>query len=68
MDEQRFEELRTLKRKLAEATYQSALAPGAATALAEEHAARQVVDMETRLAEARQRYAQLLVENTEEWP
>ncbi len=56
------------KRKLAEATYQAALAPGAANALAEEHAARQVVDMETRLAEARQRYAQLLVENTEEWP
>jgi polysaccharide biosynthesis transport protein len=56
------------KRKLAEATYQAAREPGAATALAEEHAARQVIDMESRLAEARQRYAQLLVENTEEWP
>lgn len=56
------------KRKIAEATYQAAQTPGAASALAEEHAARQVTDMETRLAEARQRHAQLLVENTEEWP
>ncbi|HEX4950046.1 MAG TPA: polysaccharide biosynthesis tyrosine autokinase [Blastocatellia bacterium] len=56
------------KRKVAEAAYRAASAPGAASALAEENIARKIVDMEMRLAEFRQRRAQLLVENTEEWP
>jgi succinoglycan biosynthesis transport protein ExoP len=56
------------KRKLAEAAYQAAMAPDAASALAEETASRQLYEMESRLADARQRYAQLLVENTEDWP
>lgn len=56
------------KRKLAEAAYQAAQAPEAASALAEETASRQLYEMESRLADARQRYAQLLVENTEDWP
>lgn len=56
------------KRKLAEAAFNAASAPGAASALAEENATRQLIDIETRLAEMRQRYAQLLVENTEDWP
>ncbi|MBS1809840.1 MAG: polysaccharide biosynthesis tyrosine autokinase [Acidobacteria bacterium] len=56
------------KRKVAEAAYRAALAPGAASALAEENTARKIVDIETKLAELRQRRAQLLVENTEEWP
>ncbi len=56
------------KRKVSEANYRAALAPGAASALAEETTGRKIVDIETRLAEFRQKRAQLLVENTEEWP
>lgn len=56
------------KRNVAEANYRAALAPGAASALAEENTSRKIVDIETRLAEFRQKRAQLLVENTEEWP
>lgn len=55
------------ERKLAEAAYRAALAPGAANALAE-GTAKQVADIEAKLADLRQRRAQLLVENTEEWP
>jgi polysaccharide biosynthesis transport protein len=56
------------RRKVAEANYRAALAPGAASALAEESSSRKIIDIETRLAEFRQKRAQLLVENTEEWP
>lgn len=56
------------KRKVAEANYRAAMAPGAASALAEESTSRKIVDIETKLAEFRQKRAQLLVENTEEWP
>ncbi len=55
-------------RKLAETAYQAALAPGAASALAEENTSKQTIDVKTKLAELWQRHAQLLVENTEEWP
>jgi polysaccharide biosynthesis transport protein len=54
-------------RKLAEAAYRAALAPGAADALAQA-AARDTDDSENRLAELRERRAQLLVQTTEEWP
>ena len=54
-------------RKLAEASYQAGLAPGAADALAEA-AAKDSAESENRLAELRQHRAQLLVEATEEWP
>ncbi len=56
------------KRKIAEANYRAAMAPGAASALAEENTGRKIIEIETRLAEFRQKRAQLLVENTEEWP
>lgn len=56
------------ERKLAETAYQAALAPGAASALAEENTSKQIIDVRTRLAELWQKRAQLLVENTEEWP
>ncbi|HLE64251.1 MAG TPA: GumC family protein, partial [Pyrinomonadaceae bacterium] len=56
------------ERKLAEATYREALAPGAAEALAESETARDAAESNNRLAELRQRRAQLLVESTEEWP
>ena len=56
------------KRKIAEASYRAALAPGAASALAEESGGKKIVDIETKLAEFRQHRAQLLIENTEEWP
>lgn len=55
------------ERKQAEAAYQAALAPGAASALAES-AAKEPAQAEAKIAELRQRRAQLLVENTEEWP
>jgi capsular exopolysaccharide synthesis family protein len=55
------------ERKLAEASYRAALSPGAAEALANE-AAKDIDVREARLAELRQRRAQLLVENTEKWP
>ncbi len=56
------------ERKLAEASYQAALSPGAAEALAETQSNRDGVESQNRLAELRQRRAQLLVESTEEWP
>lgn len=56
------------ERKLAETAYQAALAPGAASALAEENISKQLIDSKTRLGELWQKRAQLLVENTEEWP
>lgn len=55
------------ERKIAEAAYEAASAPGAADALAA-GSARQTTDAEKKLSELRQRRAQLLVENTEEWP
>jgi len=56
------------ERKLAESSWQAARAPGAAVALAEETISKQAADIKTRLAELRQKRAQLLVENTEKWP
>ena len=55
------------ERVLAEAAYRSALAPGAAEALAE-GGGKEVADLDAKLAELRSRRAQLLVEVTEEWP
>ena len=55
------------ERVLAEAAYRSALSPGAAEALAE-GGGKEVADLDSKLAELRARRAQLLVENTEEWP
>lgn len=55
------------ERKQAEAAYNAAKAPGAASALAEGDA-KQLTDITGKLAELRQKRAQLLVENTEEWP
>lgn len=55
------------ERKAAEAAYRAALAPGAAEALASNNA-KQTSDIEGKLAELRQKRAQLLVEVTEEWP
>lgn len=55
------------ERKQAEAAYRAALAPGAASALAES-SNKEPADAEAKLAELRQRRAQLLVESMEEWP
>ncbi|HYN23725.1 MAG TPA: exopolysaccharide transport family protein [Pyrinomonadaceae bacterium] len=55
------------ERKLAEAAYRASLAPGAAEALAES-TAKQAIDLETKLAELRQKRAELLVEYTEKVP
>lgn len=54
-------------RKLSEAAYHAAQAPGAAAALAQENS-RNIDDSEQKLTELQQKSAQLLVENTEEWP
>jgi capsular exopolysaccharide synthesis family protein len=54
-------------RKLAEAEYRAAQAPGAATALASKDA-KQLDDLEAKLATLKQKRQELLVENTEEWP
>lgn len=54
-------------RKLAEAAYHAAQAPGAASALAQENS-KNIDDAEQKLTELGQRRAQLLVDNTEEWP
>lgn len=54
-------------RKLAEAEYRAAQAPGAASALASKDA-KQLDDMEAKLATLKQKKQELLVENTEEWP
>ncbi|HEX8922674.1 MAG TPA: polysaccharide biosynthesis tyrosine autokinase, partial [Pyrinomonadaceae bacterium] len=55
-------------RKLAEAAYRAALAPGAASALAEGGSNKQMLDAESKLTELRQKRAQLLVEYTEKYP
>lgn len=54
------------ERKLAEAEYNAAKAPGAASALAE--SAKEIDLTESKLADLRQKRAQLLVEATEEAP
>jgi polysaccharide biosynthesis transport protein len=54
-------------RKLAEAEYRAAQAPGAASALASKDA-KQLDDLEAKLATLKQKRQELLVENTEEWP
>lgn len=54
-------------RKLAESAYHAAQAPGAASALAQENS-KNIDDAEQKLTELGQRRAQLLVDNTEEWP
>src|SRR2546423_9037102 len=54
-------------RKLAEAEYRAAQAPGAASALASKDA-KQLDDLEGKLATLKQKRQELLVENTEEWP
>jgi len=64
------------ERKLAESAYKAGLQPGAAEALAEEggtvrgapSATALSTDSELKLAELRQKRAELLVENTEKWP
>jgi polysaccharide biosynthesis transport protein len=53
------------ERGQAEAAYQAALAPNAAEAMA---GAVTKQNLESKLGDLRQRRAQLLVENTEEWP
>lgn len=55
------------ERKDAEAAYRAALSPGAASALAEKDG-KSKEDVESKLAALRERRAQLLVSNTEEWP
>ncbi|MDX6500265.1 MAG: polysaccharide biosynthesis transport protein [Blastocatellia bacterium] len=54
-------------RKMAEAAYNAATAPGAASALAEAGAS-QINDAEQKLADLKQKRAQLLVDATEEAP
>jgi len=54
------------ERKLGEAAYRAAQAPGAASALAQENA-KSIDAAETKLTELQQKRAQLLVDNTEEW-
>jgi succinoglycan biosynthesis transport protein ExoP len=64
------------ERKLAEAAYRASLQPGAAEALAEAGNSEREVPSATRLsneaglklAELKQKRAELLVENTEKWP
>lgn len=63
------------ERKLAESAYKASLQPGAAEALAEggsadsvPSASRVTTDAELKLAELKQKRAELLVENTEKWP
>jgi capsular exopolysaccharide synthesis family protein len=54
-------------RKMAEAEYNAAKAPGAASALAEA-AAKEINDSESKLADLKQKRAQLLVDATDEAP
>jgi capsular exopolysaccharide synthesis family protein len=64
------------ERKLAEAAYRASLQPGAAEALAEgggidknvPSATQITTESELKLAELKQKRAELLVENTEKWP
>ena len=56
------------ERKAAEAYYTAALVPGAKEALAEDSNAKRFIDEASlRLATLRQKRAELLVDNTEEW-
>ncbi len=55
------------ERKIAESSFNAALAPGAAQALAEENA-KHITDTSAKLEDLQQRRAQLLVEATEKWP
>jgi len=55
------------ERKLAEAAYQAASAPGAADALVKE-SPQPTASAQATIAQLRQRRAQLLVKTTEEWP
>lgn len=55
------------KRKEAEAKYKMSLVPGAMEARTEE-SAKQIAEIENVLINLRQKRAQLLVDNTEEWP
>ncbi|MFN2453655.1 MAG: GumC family protein [Pyrinomonadaceae bacterium] len=54
-------------RKLAEAAYRAVSTPGAAESLAEADSKKNN-EVESKLGELKQKRAQLLVENTEEWP
>lgn len=56
------------ERKLAEATFQTARDPLAASAMAEGSAGSAITANQEKLAELRRRRAELLTENTEEWP
>ena len=66
------------ERKLAESIYRASLEPGAAESLAEGNysqlpgtettAAAQINKAQSQLADLRQKRAELLVQNTEEWP
>ena len=64
------------ERKLAESAYQASLQPGAAEALAEAGSggtevpasAKITTEAELKLADLKQKRAELLVENTEKWP
>ncbi|HKO98095.1 MAG TPA: polysaccharide biosynthesis tyrosine autokinase [Pyrinomonadaceae bacterium] len=56
------------ERKVAEAAYQAALAPGAADALASGGAGREPNDIEARLSQLVQRRSQLMVDFTPAWP
>ena len=57
------------ERHAAEADYRAAMVPGAANALAENSNAKRFIDEASiKLAELRQKRAELLVDNTEEWP
>ena len=55
------------ERKLAEAEFRAAKAPGAASALATKDA-KALEDLEGKLGQLKQKRQELLVENTEEWP
>jgi capsular exopolysaccharide synthesis family protein len=56
-------------RELAESAYRAAQAPGAKEAIAEDSNAKKFIDdANLKLADLQQKRAQLLVENTEEWP
>ena len=56
------------ERKLAEAAYQAALAPGAAEALVKESTSSTSASAQGAMAQLRQRRAMLLIKTTEEWP
>ncbi len=56
------------QRKAAEADYQGALAPGAATAMVEGSNNTQLGTLDTRLADLRQKRAVMLIEAGENWP